>query len=53
MNHPVFVGNSSQFTPQASDQPTGNHFVDSVVEAQWAAAGQGLTFIGYQVVRQL
>ncbi|XP_071339529.1 centrosomal AT-AC splicing factor [Trachinotus anak] len=39
---------SSQFTAQGSDQQPGSSFVDSVVEASWAAAGQGLTFIGYQ-----
>ncbi|KAM9360787.1 centrosomal AT-AC splicing factor [Symphorus nematophorus] len=39
---------SSHFTPQGSDRPAGSGFVDSMVEAPWAAAGQGLTFIGYQ-----
>ncbi|XP_036953015.1 coiled-coil domain-containing protein 84 [Acanthopagrus latus] len=39
---------SSQFPPQCSDRPTGSGFVDSMVEVPRAAAGQGLTFIGYQ-----
>ncbi|XP_030274301.1 centrosomal AT-AC splicing factor [Sparus aurata] len=39
---------SSQFPPQGSDRPTGSGFVDSMVEVPRAAAGQGLTFIGYQ-----
>lgn len=39
---------SSQFTPHGYEQPAGSSFVDSMVEAPWAAAGQGLTFIGYQ-----
>ncbi|XP_051279884.1 coiled-coil domain-containing protein 84 [Dicentrarchus labrax] len=39
---------SSQFTPQGSDQLVGSGFVDTVVEAPWAAAGKGLTFIGHQ-----
>lgn len=46
-------GNSSQFPPQGSDRPTGSGFVDSMVEVPRAAAGQGLTFIGYQVSGQL
>lgn len=47
------LGNSSQFPPQGSDRPTGSGFVDSMVEVPRAAAGQGLTFIGYQVNGQL
>ncbi|XP_068995042.1 centrosomal AT-AC splicing factor [Embiotoca jacksoni] len=39
---------SSHFTCQGSDQRVGSSFVDSMVEAPRAAAGQGLTFIGYQ-----
>ncbi|XP_069562658.1 centrosomal AT-AC splicing factor [Brachyistius frenatus] len=39
---------SSHFTRQGSDQQVGSSFVDSMVEAPRAAAGQGLTFIGYQ-----
>ncbi|XP_075960471.1 centrosomal AT-AC splicing factor [Anarhichas minor] len=39
---------SSQFTPQGSDHQAGSSFVESMVKAPRAAAGQGLTFIGYQ-----
>ncbi|XP_008281766.1 centrosomal AT-AC splicing factor [Stegastes partitus] len=39
---------SSQFMSQGSGQQAGSSCVDSMVEAPWAAAGQGLTFIGYQ-----
>ncbi|XP_023139576.2 coiled-coil domain-containing protein 84 [Amphiprion ocellaris] len=39
---------SSQFMSQGSVQQVGSSFVDSMVEVPRAAAGQGLTFIGYQ-----
>ncbi|KAK5870876.1 hypothetical protein PBY51_003786 [Eleginops maclovinus] len=39
---------SSQFTPQGSDQPAGRSFVKLMSKAPRSAAGQGLTFIGYQ-----
>ncbi|XP_069379515.1 centrosomal AT-AC splicing factor-like [Paralichthys olivaceus] len=39
---------SSQFTSQGSDQQPGSSFVESMVKAPRAAAGHGLTFIGYQ-----
>ncbi|XP_062237487.1 coiled-coil domain-containing protein 84 isoform X1 [Platichthys flesus] len=39
---------SSQFTSQGSDLQPGSSFVKSLVKAPWAAAGQGLTFIGHQ-----
>ncbi|XP_034548710.1 coiled-coil domain-containing protein 84 [Notolabrus celidotus] len=39
---------SSQFTPQRSDQQAGSSSMETVVEVPPAAAGQGLTFIGYQ-----
>ncbi|XP_047446884.1 coiled-coil domain-containing protein 84 [Mugil cephalus] len=39
---------SSQFMPQGSAQQVGSSFVDSMAEVPWAAAGPGLTFIGYQ-----
>ncbi|KAG8011859.1 Coiled-coil domain-containing protein 84 [Nibea albiflora] len=39
---------SSQFPTQGSEQLTGSSFVDSMVKVPWDAAGQGLTFIGYQ-----
>lgn len=40
-------GSSSGFTPQGSNRPAGS--VDD--DGPWSAAGQGLTFIGYQVIR--
>ncbi len=49
----LFSWYSSQFTPQGSDRPGGSGFIDSMVEVPWAAEGQGLTFIGYQVDQQL
>ncbi|TMS03268.1 Coiled-coil domain-containing protein 84 [Larimichthys crocea] len=39
---------SSQFPPQGSEPLTGSGFVNSMVKVPRAAAGQGLTFIGYQ-----
>lgn len=39
---------SSQFLPDGSDQQAGSNVIDSMVEAPWAAAEHGLTFIGYQ-----
>uniref|UniRef100_UPI0037E7913E centrosomal AT-AC splicing factor n=1 Tax=Semicossyphus pulcher TaxID=241346 RepID=UPI0037E7913E len=39
---------SSQFPSQGSDQQGGSGCVTSVVEVPRPAAGQGLTFIGYQ-----
>ncbi|XP_037633166.1 coiled-coil domain-containing protein 84 [Sebastes umbrosus] len=39
---------SSQFMPQGSYQQAGSSFVESKVKAPRAAAGKGLTFIGYQ-----
>ncbi|XP_075889503.1 centrosomal AT-AC splicing factor isoform X5 [Nelusetta ayraudi] len=39
---------SSQFTLQGLEQPSAGAFNHSALETQWAAAGQGLTFIGYQ-----
>uniref|UniRef100_H3CAL0 Centrosomal AT-AC splicing factor n=1 Tax=Tetraodon nigroviridis TaxID=99883 RepID=H3CAL0_TETNG len=37
---------SSEFTPQGSSRPAGSGVAD--VDGPWSAAGQGLTFIGYQ-----
>lgn len=45
----LFLRNSSQFTLQGLEQPSAGAFNHSALETQWAAAGQGLTFIGYQV----
>ncbi|XP_075889500.1 centrosomal AT-AC splicing factor isoform X2 [Nelusetta ayraudi] len=44
----LFLRNSSQFTLQGLEQPSAGAFNHSALETQWAAAGQGLTFIGYQ-----
>lgn len=49
----LFLRNSSQFTLQGLEQPSAGAFNHSALETQWAAAGQGLTFIGYQVDRWL
>ncbi|XP_029960179.1 centrosomal AT-AC splicing factor [Salarias fasciatus] len=45
---PAVDSSSIQFLPHGSDQQAGSSSVDSMVEAPWAAAGHGLTFIGYQ-----
>lgn len=45
------LNNSSQFTLQGHNQQSADTFNHSVSGAPWAAAGQGLTFIGYQVDR--
>lgn len=47
----LFLRNSSQFTLQGLEQPSAGAFNHSALETQWTAAGQGLTFIGYQVDR--
>ncbi|XP_037536184.1 coiled-coil domain-containing protein 84 [Nematolebias whitei] len=47
-NLPAEVSVSSQFHAEGSDQLVGSAFVDLVVEVPQTAAGQGLTFIGYQ-----
>ncbi|XP_068166330.1 centrosomal AT-AC splicing factor [Antennarius striatus] len=38
----------SQFMPPGPDHLVNNGFLESVVDASWAAEGQCLTFIGYQ-----
>ncbi|XP_068594760.1 centrosomal AT-AC splicing factor [Brachionichthys hirsutus] len=38
----------SEFMPPGSDRLAQSGLLESVADASWAAAGQGLTFIGYQ-----